>query len=611
MFTFKNAFLAIFLLFIFSCKKDENIEIKDAPPFATAGTNQNDIEQFQVTLNADSLKAGQSGKWTILQGLVEDKVFFSGVTKPNSKFNGMPGETYQLKWTVSNGSKVYSESTVKITFKDLKAVISNISPGSGTKFVLSGNSYDKGLWEIEGKYASLNSLQNGGVVIPTINSPNVRFQGYAYTSYKITWTTYYGSKSASSTINIKTGDYLESEALSDLQLDKASYRLGYENGHITKLNLQGSGIAWILRDTVQFPALQALKYLKWLDLSGSSTFEFPAVISDKYTQLEYLDLNYLKFPSFPANIGRLTKLKQLMMGYADGIRTLPESFGDLENLEYFRIVAVGLTSIPESFSKLKRLKYFECTLNPLQKLPVKVGDLSNLEVLLVKTKEALPSSISKLTKLRRLNFIGEASNNVLPADLGNMIALDTLTLDGNFRELPASFSNLDLIDFQLSGPLLVNIPDDIGNMKNLESIAIYGQFKNFPESFTRLSKLRSFTAGSYALESLPANIGNLKNVAYMSISFGKFKTVPESIGKMANLTELRLENNQLEALPVGFFDLPRISVMRMANNKLTSISKDFGKLSGTLRTLYIYGNNLSDEDRVLLRQLLPTAGIHF
>ncbi|WP_316836760.1 hypothetical protein [Pedobacter nutrimenti] len=608
--TVKYTFFVILLSCLFACKKDEKTEIKPALPFAAAGTNQNDVEKFQVTLNADSLKAGQTGKWTVEKGLVESKVYFSSDVSPDSKFNGMPGETYQLKWTVSANGTKYSESTVQVTFKPLKAVIGNNVPGNSTKFFLSGNKYDNGLWTIEGKYAKLVSLTSGGTVVPDINSPYVQFQGYANTSYKITWTTYYGSKSASTTIEFKTGNYLETEALYDLQLDASSNRIAYENGHIVKLDLNASGIAWILSDTLQFPALQALTYLKFLDLQGSSVGQFPVIIGDKFKQMETLNFTSTNISSIPENIGMLSKLKQLILSYGGGFYSLPESFGNLESLEYFKCTAIGLQSIPESFSKLKKLKYLEANLNPIQRLPSKIGDLSNLEVLDVSIAESIPASISKLKKLRRMYFNTTTANPVLPDDFGNLSALDTLIMEGKYMELPSTFGSLDLKNFLLTGAYLTALPSNFGNLKNLETLIISGQFKNLPASFTKLANLKNCSVNSTALEALPADLGNLRKLVYLDVEYGKFKTVPESIGDLENLNELRLNSNQIEVLPAGFFNLPKISIINLSANRLKSLPDDFGKLSNTLRTLYLYNNQYPAADGVRIKQLLPTTAVY-
>ncbi|QIL40694.1 leucine-rich repeat domain-containing protein [Pedobacter sp. HDW13] len=320
----RNILLITIILFLFACKKEEEILIIPAKPFATAGTNQNDVEKFQVTLNADSLKPGQSGKWTIEKGLIEDPlVYFSDYTNPNSKFNGMPGEIYSLKWTVSSSGGKISESFVSIKFKPLLAKIENLSPDNQTKFYLKGTENRRGLWTVDGKYAFIHNQTFGGTIIDDINAPYVEFQGYANTRYKLTWTTWYGSKSASASLEINTGNYLETEALDDLQLSVNSSRVVIENGHVTKLLLNASGIAWIFEDIISNPALQGLTYLKHLNMSGSSARAIAPVIGDKFRNLEYLNVDGTQIYSVPANIGNLKKLKEFVISHLNWGGILP------------------------------------------------------------------------------------------------------------------------------------------------------------------------------------------------------------------------------------------------------------------------------------------------
>ncbi|KLT66606.1 hypothetical protein AB669_05370 [Pedobacter sp. BMA] len=582
-----------------------------ATPFATAGTNQNQVEQFQVSLNADSLKSNQSGRWTIEKGLIEDNlVYFSNSSRPDSKFNGLPGETYTLRWTVSGVNP--SESRVQISFKPMKVEITNASPQNSTKLYLIGTMYRGGKWTVEGQYARMLNQIHGGTVIDVINSPSIEFQSYANTSYKLTWTSYYGSKSASASIEFKSGEYLESEALADLQLDPSSYRVKYENGHITRLNLAASGIAWILSDTLQHPALQALKYLKELDLSGSATYIFPRLIGEKFRSLEYLNIESTPCPEFADNIGNLKKLKKLIIGhgmYGIQIVSLPESFGNLESLEYFYATASGLRYLPFSFGKLKKLKYLEAYLNPLSELPWDIGELSDLEVMMISSASAMPSSITKLSKLRRLYYVSSTSSDAIPANFDNLTSLDSLTLQSKFSSIPNSFGNLNISQLELNATNITSVPESFGNLKNLRSLILGGKFKTLPAGLGNLSNVTSVWIQSLDLESLPDRIGDLKKLTYINVQSTKIKTLPSSIGDLPELTEVRFDGNQIESIPPNFFNLKKLRTAYFTSNKISAISDDFAKLANTLVILNVAGNNFPVSDGIKLKQLLPRTAV--
>ncbi len=69
------------------------------PSDAYAGNNQLNISGNQTYLNAGSPISGESGLWEILSG--EDGAF-QDETNPATLFSGMQGETYTLRWTISN-----------------------------------------------------------------------------------------------------------------------------------------------------------------------------------------------------------------------------------------------------------------------------------------------------------------------------------------------------------------------------------------------------------------------------------------------------------------------------------------------------------------------------
>ena len=75
----------------------------------------------------------------------------------------------------------------------------------------------------------------------------------------------------------------------------------------------------------------------------------------------------------------------------------------------------------------------------------------------------------------------------------------------------------------------------------------------------------------YVCRFLPPEIGHLKNLEELDISFNKLKTLPSEISSLVALRHLRAENNKLAELPSGLACLPNLNSIDVAHNKLTSL----------------------------------------
>jgi len=106
----------------------------------------------------------------------------------------------------------------------------------------------------------------------------------------------------------------------------------------------------------------------------------------------------------------------------NNLNQLPDSFGNLTNLEVLNLYNTNLNQLPDSFGNLTNLQrlYMDCNPN-LNQLPDSFGNLTNLQVLYV-----------------RENYL-----NQLPDSFGNLTNLEVLDLsDNNLNQLPDSFGNL-------------------------------------------------------------------------------------------------------------------------------------------------------------------------
>jgi Leucine-rich repeat (LRR) protein len=103
-------------------------------------------------------------------------------------------------------------------------------------------------------------------------------------------------------------------------------------------------------------------------------------------------------------------------------------------------------------------------------LPESIGNLVNLEILELNNNilNVLPDSIGNLTKLRIL-LLSHNRLNVLPESFGLLQNLNTLNLSKNLlRELPTSFALLvRLVDLYLRSNKITKINPNMENMPNL------------------------------------------------------------------------------------------------------------------------------------------------
>src|SRR5690606_25409076 len=94
---------------------DVQIRLDQAPTAANAGTNQT-ICGTSVNLNANVPTIG-AGQWSFVSNPGGSGVI-SDVNSHSSLFTGTPGQTYTLRWSITNGTCAASTSNVTITLEE-------------------------------------------------------------------------------------------------------------------------------------------------------------------------------------------------------------------------------------------------------------------------------------------------------------------------------------------------------------------------------------------------------------------------------------------------------------------------------------------------------------
>lgn len=250
-------------------------------------------------------------------------------------------------------------------------------------------------------------------------------------------------------------------------------------------------------------------------LTGTvSTWYGVTVEEDRVVQLD-LDHNNLQ-GTIPPQIGNLSNLKMLLIGYEDGMTgSIPEEIGNLQLL-----IGLGIGN---------------CSLSG-----------------------AIPNTIGNCSYLEFVNLWENNLSGPIPPEIGN---LDNLLF-------------LDLHDNQLSG----NIPLELGDCTSLLELRLNNNqlTGSIPEEVSYLDNLQILNVNNNQLSGeLPEYLSNLfyQNPPFyisLDVSHNNFSgPVPEAWGGQSFLIDaLNLSNNNLTSLPVVNYNWV-MTFFRIYGNKLT------------------------------------------
>ena len=177
-----------------------------------------------------------------------------------------------------------------------------------------------------------------------------------------------------------------------------------------------------------------------------------------------VELNLLAnglFGPIPSELGKLTKLEVLNLGWQSGIGNrsggltgpIPAELGNLTNLRELHLGSNGLTgSIPPWLGNLSNLtKLFLNGTALAGSIPPELGRLSKLEVLFMAWSDysgPIPSELGQLRNLTFWQLWGNYLSGPLPSELGRLEAITHWGMEDNrlTDPFPASFTSLvDLV----------------------------------------------------------------------------------------------------------------------------------------------------------------------
>jgi len=296
-----------------------------------------------------------------------------------------------------------------------------------------------------------------------------------------------------------------------------------------------------------------------------------------------LAMPYLQWLSFEAN--------DLGDGEDDDLNFL-YPLANSTNLEVLGINDNNLGGVlPEIASNFsKKLKKMIFGRNQIRgSIPAEIGNLVSLDTLTLEENQftgIIPSSLGKLPNLGVLFLNGNRISGSIPSSLGNITSL--IAIDLGYNNLQGS------------------IPPSLGNCQNLLALALPQNNLSgpIPKEVLGISSLSEFLAlfGNQLSGPLPSEVGKLVNLGDLDISRNRITgEIPRSLGSSVSLEYLYLDGNFFRGpIPESLRSLRALQYLNLSYNNLT------GRIPKFLTDIKLMSLDLSFND---LEGEVPMHGI--
>ncbi|CAI9784718.1 unnamed protein product [Fraxinus pennsylvanica] len=359
--------------------------------------------------------------------------------------------------------------------------------------------------------------------------------------------------------------------------------LGYLQG-LEELNLASSNLRGSIPDS-----LFNISRLRKLNLvSNSLSGSLPSSIGNNMPNLEilFIDLNNLTGP-IPDSISNSSKLMFLDLSGNQFTGPIPGSLGNLRFLQSLSLSENNLEADQElsfitSLTRCRYLREISVGLNPLNGiLPESIGNISNLdffEASYCELKGGIPKQISNLSNLILISLSHNDLSGFIPYEFNGLQQL---------QGLYCQFNNIGGI-----------IPTSLCHLPNLFALSLVGNqiLGALPECIGNVTSLRHLFLGSNKLtSSIPASLWNLKNILYFNLTSNLLNgSLPPEVARLQAAIQLDLSQNQFSGhIPSTITEMPNLINLSLADNKFEgNIPDSMGKLI-SLEILDLSNNSLT------------------
>ncbi len=181
--------------------------------------------------------------------------------------------------------------------------------------------------------------------------------------------------------------------------------------------------------------------------------------------------------------------------------------------------------------------------------------------------ECFPEDKNKLSDLKALRFESISYFQIgyhvskLPKEIGNLTNLEVLIL-------------VNVVHEEIVLTRLTELPKEIGNLTKLKYLyAQFNRLSKLPKEIGYLYSLIELKLGGNGISSLPKAIGNLSKLKLLTLWSNSLKSIPVEIGQLTQLEGLDLSGNPLTELPKEIVNLTNLKTLYLPDVKLSTIQK--------------------------------------
>jgi Leucine-rich repeat (LRR) protein len=322
----------------------------------------------------------------------------------------------------------------------------------------------------------------------------------------------------------------------------------------------------------------------------------------KLVNLEILVLNKMSLSSLPSEIFQLKQLK-VLMARDNRIESIPQQVANLQELRILDLSFNRIRTIPKQMGTMSKLIYLTLQENQISVLPDEVITKNLAFVFLAEnsfdkqTASALKEKFKQRSPYVKVDIIGydpeeaRCAKNVSDA-LRNPEKYQALYINGS------TYDNDP--DYQLLG----------GRMGELTEISQLhmANVKVIPASVGKMKNLMFLTINNADTVAIPESIGELSRLRLLEINYGKIGMLPESIGGLKALEFLSMTGTPITQLPVGIGMLENLETLSLRDTGLTSLPSEIANLK-KLKNLYLSGSPIQAAAKVRINKMLQQVKI--